>query len=454
MAWRDNSAVRSGVLTLEDGSFVPFPSLPASSVTNLGVGVGGSTVDPRAYVTWVGNSLELILGVFDADGALVKPPAPIASAVQVVPVRIAGTDAGAIVGHAWDTNAYWDARGLSLDPNGSVQQEVVAENVVSPEQTLGVSVSAGSGGRYGILYVVSDTHDARLRRFDTTGPLDPAPVEVIADAGGDYIPYSVAYAPEGASPFLFIAVPTSSPAVGADLRFVHTTLEVGGVTVGPLLSDLSPAFPGSAVDMAGLVGNPELAVVLWQEIQRQDPCVCTTPPPVRVDFVAQAVRAGPSPQAEGARFVVYRWLDGDLMGPPLTLPVIAPSRETPGRFTVVWSDGLLRYTRRDLLSPVTVGPRDPRSEGLAALGPAFPNPFSLGTTLRYRLREAATVRLVILDLLGREVATLVSAYEPAGEHVVRWEARDEHGAPAAPGMYVARLEAGREVHAAKLITIR
>jgi hypothetical protein len=134
--------------------------------------------------------------------------------VQVVPLRIAGTGAGAVVGHAWDTNAYWDARGLALDLSGGVEQEVIAENVTFPEQTLGVSVSAGSGGRYAILYVVSDTHEAGLRRFDATGPLDPAPVDVIAGAGGDYSPYSAAYAPGGAPAFLLLGVPAASPARG------------------------------------------------------------------------------------------------------------------------------------------------------------------------------------------------------------------------------------------------
>ena len=151
--------------------------------------------------------------------------------------------------------------------------------------------------------------------------------------------------------------------------------------------------------------------------------------------------------------LVYRWLEGDPIGPPLTDPVIAPSRATPGRFTVVWSDGRLRHTTRDLPGITAVAPPGSPSEGLAALRPAVPNPFSLTTTLRYVLRESATIRLVIVDVRGREVMTLVHANEPAGERVIPWEARDAHGAPLAPGLYLVRLEAGSEVHTAKLILI-
>ncbi len=409
VAWHDGTAVRSGVLTLEDAGFVAFPQLPANYVTNLTVGVGGSPAHPRAYVAWVGSSLELIVSVLDADGAVIRSPSPIASTVQVVPVRIADTGAGAIVGHAWDANAYWDPRAHSLDLNGGTEAEVIAESVVSPEQTMGISVSAGSGARYAILYIVSDTHDARLRRFDAAGPLNPAPVDVMADAGGDNVPFSAAYEPSGAPPFLFLAVPAASTALGTDLRFAHTTLEAGAVTLGPFLSELSPTFTGSAVDMAALAGSPELAVVLWQEIELQDSCLCTTPPPVRVDFYAQAVRAGASPAAQGPAFLVYRWLEGDAIGPPTIVPV------------------------------------------LAALLPSVPNPFSRVTTLRYVLRHAAAVRLVILDVTGREVMAFVRAEERPGEHVVEWDSR---GRALGPGMYVARLESGGEVQATKLVRVR
>ena len=389
VAWHDGggSAVRSGVLTLEDAGFVAFSPLllPTNYVTNLTVGVGGSPAHPRAYLAWVGSSLELIAGVFDADGAVIRSPAPIASAVQVVPVRIAGTGDGAIVGHAWDTNAYWDPRALSLDPNGGTEAEVIAENVAPPEQTMGISVSAGSGARYAILYIVSDTHDARLRRFDAAGPLDPAPVDVMADASGDYIPFNAAYEPDGAPPILFLAVPGASTALGTDLRFAHTTLDAGAVTLGPFLSELSPTFTGSAVDMAALAGSPELAVVLWQEIELQDPCFCTTPPPVRVDFYAQAVRVGASPAAQGPAFLVYRWLEGDAIGPPTTVPVLAASRETPGRFAVVWSDfdwrtdtGPLRYTMHDISAITAVNPPSRLPPTLAALLPERPQPLLAG----------------------------------------------------------------------------
>lgn len=75
-----------------------------------------------------------------------------------------------------------------------------------------------------------------------------------------------------------------------------------------------------------------------------------------------------------------------------------------------------------------------------ALDPPYPNPASGALSLPYRLPEAGPVSLALYDLLGRRVATLVSAIRPAGPGV----ARLERGALAA-GVYVCRLAAGGRV---------
>ena len=65
----------------------------------------------------------------------------------------------------------------------------------------------------------------------------------------------------------------------------------------------------------------------------------------------------------------------------------------------------------------------------------FPNPFSSTTTLRYSLPKAMQVRLVVYDLLGREVATLVEGLQEAGVYSVTFD-----GSPHPPGMYLARIQ--------------
>ena len=57
-----------------------------------------------------------------------------------------------------------------------------------------------------------------------------------------------------------------------------------------------------------------------------------------------------------------------------------------------------------------------------ALHPNYPNPFNPNTTIRYTLPQAVPVRLVVYDVLGREVAVIIDAPQPAGDHRVRLDA--------------------------------
>ncbi len=53
---------------------------------------------------------------------------------------------------------------------------------------------------------------------------------------------------------------------------------------------------------------------------------------------------------------------------------------------------------------------------------AFPNPFIAGTTLEFTLDRSAPARLVVYDILGREVAILLRGYHPPGTHRIEIDA--------------------------------
>ncbi|UCH63250.1 MAG: T9SS type A sorting domain-containing protein [Fidelibacterota bacterium] len=73
------------------------------------------------------------------------------------------------------------------------------------------------------------------------------------------------------------------------------------------------------------------------------------------------------------------------------------------------------------------------------LGPAFPNPFNPATTIHFNLPISTNVRLMVYDLLGREVVRLVEGYMEPGYHQVRWDGRNASGGELTSGIYVARL---------------
>jgi hypothetical protein len=70
-------------------------------------------------------------------------------------------------------------------------------------------------------------------------------------------------------------------------------------------------------------------------------------------------------------------------------------------------------------------------------------------TLTYGLPAAGRVRLVVYDVIGREVQTLIDGQRPAGNHEVALDGRT-----LAAGTYVVRLITGGEVRTQKLTVAR
>jgi hypothetical protein len=67
----------------------------------------------------------------------------------------------------------------------------------------------------------------------------------------------------------------------------------------------------------------------------------------------------------------------------------------------------------------------------------YPNPFAVGTRIRFGIPDNATVRLEVVDLLGRRVAVLADGAYPAGYHTVDW-----YAGGAANGIYLVKLTSG------------
>lgn len=73
------------------------------------------------------------------------------------------------------------------------------------------------------------------------------------------------------------------------------------------------------------------------------------------------------------------------------------------------------------------------------LAPVQPNPSVGATTLRFAVAERGKVRLVLHDLAGRAVRTLVDDVLDVGDRTMAWDGLDDTGSPVAAGVYFARL---------------
>ena len=66
----------------------------------------------------------------------------------------------------------------------------------------------------------------------------------------------------------------------------------------------------------------------------------------------------------------------------------------------------------------------------------YPNPFNPETTIQYQLPEDGRVSLVIYNMMGQKVRTLLSGEKEAGYHQVVWDGCDDRGMKVSSGIYV------------------
>ena len=79
----------------------------------------------------------------------------------------------------------------------------------------------------------------------------------------------------------------------------------------------------------------------------------------------------------------------------------------------------------------------------------YPNPFNPSTTITWELPSNNYISLIVYDILGREVATLVDEEKTAGTYHIKFDSKN-----LASGIYFYRLQAGSYVAVKKMILLR
>lgn len=101
------------------------------------------------------------------------------------------------------------------------------------------------------------------------------------------------------------------------------------------------------------------------------------------------------------------------------------------------------------LTVVSNEPAEATLPGAFTLAQNYPNPFNPTTTINFTLPEAATVRLTVYDVAGREVAVLANGPFIPGNHHVTWDAQN-----VASGTYLYRMETGDFVTSKQMTLVK
>ena len=72
----------------------------------------------------------------------------------------------------------------------------------------------------------------------------------------------------------------------------------------------------------------------------------------------------------------------------------------------------------------------------------YPNPFNPTTTIEYSLPRAGYVKIMIYDVLGKEIKSLFEGYKDVGNYKLVWDGKDNSGNQVASGLYFYQMLAG------------
>jgi len=98
-----------------------------------------------------------------------------------------------------------------------------------------------------------------------------------------------------------------------------------------------------------------------------------------------------------------------------------------------------------------VGIRNPLNDvpKVYSLSQNYPNPFNPVTTIEYQLPKAGLVKLVVYDILGKEVQLPVNRTQPAGSYKIEW-----NGANFPSGVYFYKIQSGDFIETKKMVLLK
>ena len=140
--------------------------------------------------------------------------------------------------------------------------------------------------------------------------------------------------------------------------------------------------------------------------------------------------------------------DGETVGQWHSIPLNHNQRQV---LELTLGGGMKIVRVEPLTASKTVAETEAAISGLA---PNFPNPFNSATLITYHLSSPGPVQLVIYNVLGQPVRTLVDQSQAAGSYQIRWDVLDQRGISLSTGIYIARLSYPGGVQTQRLLYLK
>jgi hypothetical protein len=292
---------------------------------------------------------------------------------------------------------------------------------VDPDNRLHLTIKKISGSWYSTEVTLDEALGYGDYIFTTLGRLDTLHVNVVL--GLFLWEYASCYDPAGDwwNPYNEIDVEFS--------RWGDPGKEPGQFVVRPF------DYPGNIERFGATFSNGELTSHAFRWL------------PDRVEF--RSWRGGPNDESPAN--MIHEWT---YTGPQLPRP------EQPRAHINLWQYGGPPNTNQEVIideftfvsDDVAVAEPSPVLQN--GLSVAVPNPFNPQTTIRYTMKKGGAAEIIVFDVLGRRVRTLVSGFVPPGSHEVAWNGRDDSGRPVASGVYLYLLRTGGFAETKKMVLLK
>ncbi|MCF7885370.1 MAG: T9SS type A sorting domain-containing protein, partial [Candidatus Marinimicrobia bacterium] len=81
----------------------------------------------------------------------------------------------------------------------------------------------------------------------------------------------------------------------------------------------------------------------------------------------------------------------------------------------------------------------------------YPNPFNPTTKISYSIPSISNVKLMVYNILGQKVKTLVDNQLIAGNHTAMWDGTNDAGSQVSSGIYIYKLKTKAGVRVKKMV---
>lgn len=108
------------------------------------------------------------------------------------------------------------------------------------------------------------------------------------------------------------------------------------------------------------------------------------------------------------------------------------------------------WIAKDNFIPISTGVKDkPMARNLFKVSNNYPNPFNPATTIEYTLANSGNVKIVIYDVTGREIETIVNEYKKSGNYKIVFNA-----ANLSSGIYYYQLQSGNNIQTKSMLLLK